>query len=90
MQRCGRAERSRLAGTFPRSFPPPLRIRNHDPFPHTPKCSASFIWVHEVEITNHLLRTTLGLKGHTGSYVAQPGLVPRHSLRSARVTTETC
>lgn len=32
---------------------------------------------------------TLGLKDHTGSYLAEPGLVPEYSLHSSGVTTET-
>lgn len=57
--------------------------------PDTPKGSVSFDWVHEVEITNCTLRTTLGLRGHTGNHVAEPRQAPGCSLHSDRVTTET-
>lgn len=79
MQRCGRAERARAAGAFllwVGSFPRPPRTRTHDSFPDSRKGSVSFDWEHEVEITNQILRMTLGLKDHTGSYVVELVLVP--------------
>lgn len=83
-QRCGRAERARVADVRPLvgrvgPFPRHSWARSRDPFPDTLKGSVCFDWL---EITSHLLRTTLRLRGHMASYWPS-------SLRSARVTTET-